>query len=115
MRYLPPDFKPPSQRVCRCCGRLLPITAFYEDKHVRPELRSRYAARCIECVRAEKNARYGSDPAAGAAMRRDQRARKKLRDAEQQRREQAAAKLMPYPSKEAQECAYGLRTASQSR
>ncbi|KVM84016.1 hypothetical protein [Burkholderia stagnalis] len=91
MRYLPTNFTLPTQRVCRCCRRLLPITAFYEDKSVSPKLRSRYAARCIECVTTEKRKRYAADPAKGAAIRREQRERKKARDAAEQRREQAIA------------------------
>lgn len=86
MRHLPTNFIPPAQRVCRCCRRLLPITAFYEDKRVNPKLRSRYAARCIECVTAEKRGRYAANPQAGAALRKDQRERKKARDAAERRR-----------------------------
>lgn len=92
MRYLPAYFTPPTQRVCRCCRRLLPITAFYEDKGASPKLRSRYAARCIECVTTEKRRRYAANPQAAAALRKDQRERKKVRDAAEQRREQAIAR-----------------------
>ncbi|ALX42487.1 hypothetical protein AQ610_08690 [Burkholderia humptydooensis] len=94
MRYLPTNFIPPAQRVCRCCRRLLPITAFYEDKSVSPKLRSRYAARCIECVTTDKRRRYAANPQAGAALRKEQRERKKVRDAAEQRREQAIARSL---------------------
>lgn len=92
MRYLPTNFTLPTQRVCRCCRRLLPITAFYEDKSVSPKLRSRYAARCIECVTTEKRRRYAANPQAGAALRKAQRERKKARDAAEHLRAQAIAR-----------------------
>lgn len=91
MRYLPTNFLPPTQRVCRCCRQLLPITAFYEDKSVSPKLRSRYAARCIECVTTEKRRRYAANPQAAAALRKEQRERKKARDAAEQLRQQVIA------------------------
>lgn len=92
MRYLSTSPSLPTQRVCRCCRRLLPITAFYEDRSVSPKLRSRYAARCIECVTTEKRKRYAANPPAAAALRRNQRERKKARDAAEHLREQAIAR-----------------------